>query len=422
MSNELFLTALIVQCSATLFLFAVFLILYRHWRQPYFGYWTAAWFSMGTGLAALQAHVLAENPERTWPLVGIYHASLSVTALLAFFARYAFQHGRPVARRAGLLFLPVCIQVAVSAPSAAEPYPSTNLPGHVFLAVSLWALGSAFWRHGRAEHRHGTWFLAGSFGLWGLQQVHYVAASLFLQDAGYLKWMGFVDTALVMFVALGMIVFSLHEDRSRLVESNRKLELSEERLKDLVARDPLTGLFNRRHFDHVVPQLEAQARRLRFPVTLFVIDLNNFKATNDREGHHRGDQILAAVADFLRRETRASDLAFRWGGDEFLLLMTDLSAANAEEKARELHSRWEIVRAEVGTDVTLALGWAPLLAHGVESALRLADRRMYGDKHALRIHSAQASPAGTPPAAPEVVDVTDVPAQPVMTTIREVSA
>ncbi len=393
MPSEFFLTTLIVQCSATLFLFAVFLILYRHSRQAYFGYWTGAWFSLGTGLAALQMHLVGKAPEKTWALVAIYHSSLGVTALLAFFARYAFLRGNPVPRRTWLLFIPICAQVVLGGTGAAQSDPIISVPGHLLLAASLWASGSVFWRLARCDRRPGAGFLACSFGLWGLLQLHNAGVGFFLRDShpAYLDWIGFVDTALVMCVALGMILFSLDDDRSRLVESNRKLEISEHRLKDLAMRDPLTGLFNRRHFDHVAPQLEAQARRLRFPVTLFVVDLNNFKETNDREGHHRGDQILWAVAEFLRRETRASDLPFRWGGDEFLLLMTNLSAMNAEEKARELQSRWDGVRAEIGTDVTLAVGWAPLVSQGVEAALRLADRRMYGDKRAF--HAAPATSA-----------------------------
>jgi diguanylate cyclase (GGDEF)-like protein len=386
MPSEFFFTTLIVQCSATLFLFAVFLVLFKHSRKAYFGYWTAAWFALGTGLAALQMHLLiAKEPGDMWGLVALYHSSLGVTALLALFARYAFVSGKPVARRMWLLFVVIGAQVVMGGAGDAQSDPIISVPGHLLLAYSLWASSSLFWRLARTTRRPGAGFLAASFGLWGLLQLHHAGAGMLFRETRplYLDWIGFVGTAFCMCVAMGMILFSLDEDRFRLVESNRKLEISEQRLKDLAMRDPLTGLFNRRHFDTVVPQLEAQARRLRFPITLFAVDLNNFKETNDREGHHRGDQVLYAVADFLRTEKRESDLAFRWGGDEFLLVMTDLSSVHAEEKANELRARWEKVRAEIKTDVTLAVGWAPLVSQGVEAALRLADRRMYGDKRAF---------------------------------------
>jgi diguanylate cyclase (GGDEF)-like protein len=405
MPSEFFLTTLIVQCSATLFLFAVFLILFRHSRHAYFGYWTGAWFALGTGLAALQMHLVGNSSESTWPLVAVYHSSLGVTALLALFARYAFLSGKPVSRRMWLLFIPICLQVVLGGSGSAQSDPIISVPGHLFLAASLWASSSLFWRLARSDRRPGAGFLAVSFGLWGLLQIHHAGAGFLFRETRppYLDWIGFVGTGLVMCVALGMILFSLNEDRSQLVESNRKLEVSEQRLKDLAMRDPLTGLFNRRHFDNVVPQLEAQARRLRYPVTLFAVDLNNFKETNDREGHHRGDQILWAVADFLCAEKRESDLAFRWGGDEFLLVMTDLSSLHAEEKACELRARWEQVRAEIGTEVTLAVGWAPLVSQGVEAALRLADRRMYGDKRAFH-----AGPAGQAQADPSTAPVLEI--------------
>lgn len=382
--SQLFLISLLVQSTATLFLFLVFLVLFRQSRQCYFAYWTAAWFSLGAGLLALvfYSYGVREGLGYAWRLLAVYHVSLGTTALLAFFARRAFLGERPVSRWAWLLFAPVCAYLALSAGYGQEEHWATTLPRHLFLAVGLWASGSPFWRLARRERKPGAGFLAVAFALWGLQQAHYAVASLFLQarSAPYLEWVGFVDTALVLCVALGMVLFALDEDRARLLESNRKLEISEQQLKDLAMRDPLTGLFNRRHFDHVAAQLEAQAQRISFPLTVFVVDLNRFKETNDREGHARGDQVLRAVAEFLRRETRASDLPFRWGGDEFLLLLTDLAREDVESKAAELRERWQRVAREIGTDVSLALGWATLGPEGLEATIRKADRLMYADK------------------------------------------
>lgn len=381
----MFLTSLVVQATATLFLFLVFLVLYRHSRQLYFAYWTAGWGVLGLGLLALLLLVSGRPAAApSWILPAAHHWSIGIAALLVIFARHAFATGRGVDARAWVFTLPLGLLLLLGAHNDYHDGWLTA-PRHLLFAIALWASGHAFYSAARRDSHSGAGFLSFSFGLWGLQQTHY--AVLFLLDApapSYLGWIAFADTALALFVALGMIRFALDEDRGRLIESARQLEISEQRLQDLAMRDPLTGLFNRRHFDQVAPQVDAQARRLAYPVAVVVVDLNHFKDTNDRDGHQRGDQILRVFAEFLRRETRTADMPFRWGGDEFLLLMLGLSAEDVGDKTRLLREAWDQVRKDLDSEVTLALGWAMLDEDGLEAAIRRADRQMYGDKRAGR--------------------------------------
>ncbi|MDP9377618.1 MAG: GGDEF domain-containing protein [Actinomycetota bacterium] len=93
-------------------------------------------------------------------------------------------------------------------------------------------------------------------------------------------------------------------------------------------RDPLTGLGNRRYFDDRLAGEVATAQSRRAPLVLAVLDLDDFKAINDTHGHHRGDEVLAAVASALRAGRRA-DTAFRLGGDEFAVLMPNIGLEGA---------------------------------------------------------------------------------------------
>lgn len=392
MPTQTLLVSLVVQSTATLFLFLVFLILYRHSRQVYFAYWTAGWLSLGVGLVALLVAVLAPGFEPRWLPLAVYSASMGVTAVLAFFARYAFVHGRAVRPRTWLLFLPVGAWLVASARWLPPFHPAATLPRHLFLALALWVSGALFWQLARKKGKPGSAFLAVSFALWGVQQAQYAAGFVLMRPVPALEWVGFSDTVVAIFVAMGMILFALEEDRARILDSTRKLEMSEQRLKELAMRDPLTGLFNRRHYEHVAPQLEAQAQRLGFPLTVLMADLDRFKETNDAEGHARGDQILRAFAEFLRRETRGADLAFRWGGDEFLVLMLDLPPEFVGRKAEQLRQRWEQIRLSMGSDVTVSMGWAAMESDGLEAALRRADHLMYAEK------KGQARPADHAPA------------------------
>ncbi len=111
-------------------------------------------------------------------------------------------------------------------------------------------------------------------------------------------------------------------------------------LEKQATRDFLTGLFNRRHLNHVLPQMLAQAQRDRHPLAVVIIDLDHFKAVNDWHGHVAGDQLLAAFGALLLQHGRKSDVAFRFGGEEFCLLMPRTDALSARRKVTALLKLW----------------------------------------------------------------------------------
>ena len=104
----------------------------------------------------------------------------------------------------------------------------------------------------------------------------------------------------------------------------------ERRLRDLAITDDLTGLYNQRHFHERLSQEARRARRLRQKLSLILLDLDGFKAINDRLGHPAGDRILkefaAAIEISIRKEV---DSAFRYGGDEFVVILPPASGSNA---------------------------------------------------------------------------------------------
>ena len=108
------------------------------------------------------------------------------------------------------------------------------------------------------------------------------------------------------------------------------------RLQQLALRDTLTGLGNRRFFDDAFQKAVQFAERKQQPCALILLDLDNFKNVNDQHGHHAGDEVLLAVADAMRNTLRASDNLFRFGGDEFAVLLTADDALSAELVAHRL--------------------------------------------------------------------------------------
>lgn len=164
---------------------------------------------------------------------------------------------------------------------------------------------------------------------------------------------------------------------------------AEEQLAFLAYHDPLTGLPNRALIEQQVDLALARARRTATSVALMFVDLDDFKEVNDRLGHAAGDQLLTGVAARLRGVLRDSDVLARQGGDEFLILITDLSddAARSAELVgtkvlMALREPFVVAGTEVRTGASIGISLFPADAADTEALLRQADGAMYRAKGA----------------------------------------
>jgi len=160
----------------------------------------------------------------------------------------------------------------------------------------------------------------------------------------------------------------------------------EEHLRHLADHDPLTGLRNRRLFQHDLKLQVARSRRYAETAALMVIDLDSFKQVNDRHGHPVGDRILHAVARALTRRLRETDLVARLGGDEFAVLLPHIEAESAQVVAEGLARVIPACSVDVGEQVlhpSASVGFALIDEHteSAEQVLAEADRAMYAVKH-----------------------------------------
>ena len=175
-------------------------------------------------------------------------------------------------------------------------------------------------------------------------------------------------------------------DRYRRLEREKlSLERREARYRELSLRDGLTGLYNKRHLETELRAEVARSAEGGTPLSAIFLDIDDFKAVNDSHGHALGDEMLAALAATVLASVRERDEAFRFGGEEFVVLMPGIRAADAflaAERIRERFardSRREAGGAEVSA--TVSLGVAELLpGEGGESFLRRADDAMYEAK------------------------------------------
>jgi two-component system cell cycle response regulator len=186
----------------------------------------------------------------------------------------------------------------------------------------------------------------------------------------------------------------LHNELTRSLaevnEKNQQLNAALKRVEELAATDALTGLYNRRHFSMVLGQLFAESNRYQTDLTVAMIDLDAYKQLNDTLGHQMGDEMLVLVGGILRASMRKADVAARYGGDEFVLLLPRADAAEATQlvsRIREVYKEKSAQLTKRDLGMTMSIGIASVSANHPSSAEELiakADAALYASKSAGR--------------------------------------
>lgn len=186
----------------------------------------------------------------------------------------------------------------------------------------------------------------------------------------------------------------IYDERGRLagvVQTLRDMtdeKLAQAALEQLATRDGLTGLANRRCFDDTLHAEWARALRQHQPLSLLMVDVDNFKAYNDAHGHLGGDECLKRIATAVSSEMRANDLVARYGGEEFAVILPNQSLKGAASVAERIRTRVEQLqvptRLAPGQHVTVSIGAATAIAAPDNSSSELvatADAALYRAKH-----------------------------------------
>ncbi len=204
-----------------------------------------------------------------------------------------------------------------------------------------------------------------------------------------------LDAAYVMMTAIvlsGSIALALRMQRmrARLRQQKRELIKALSDIQELVTRDELTGLVNRRHMRELMQRELARAERSGRTMVLAQLDVDHFKRINDGYGHAAGDAALRLLAIALHRGTRESDVVARWGGEEFVLMLCDTSMTAAHVLLERLradlsHLRVPELQAPGAAPLTVSIGFAPHQAGDLlDATLARADKAMYHAKAAGR--------------------------------------
>ena len=180
------------------------------------------------------------------------------------------------------------------------------------------------------------------------------------------------------------VIEKFYSNLEQLVEE-RTAELKEanETISHLAATDELTKLFNRRYFNERLAVSISAARRHGYPLAITMIDLDHFKTVNDNFGHSEGDRILKDFAELLREMLRTEDVAARWGGEEFIIMLPHTARDAAAALAERIRVAFEKC-SDTARPVTLSASFGVVDLQEEESAdtfIRRADAALYRAKH-----------------------------------------
>jgi diguanylate cyclase (GGDEF)-like protein len=354
------------------------LLLYVYRRQSYILWWMWGWVLLSAG-ALLSAESL-HNTKLDAMVFGVAQFLRLLAGLLFVVATDAYRQAPRLRRIYGVLLLPVAIWFTL-APAALGSV-AIFAPGFILVAGTMASAGIAHLLLGRRARLLGATLVGAMF-------LCFAAINAWIAIQNSLPTGRALLFILVVFLlaALGMQLMTFEDMTYELRRTNRRLESAQSDLRQLVITDALTGMRNRRFFDEVIGRELQRHRRYKTPLSIVFIDIDRFKKINDTLGHETGDRVLREVASFLLRHIREADYVFRWGGDEFLVL---ISCGEQEAIRRGLDLQEAFAAspqlASLPPGVALSIGCVevPTDADDIMPLVQAADERMYLDKKRRR--------------------------------------
>ena len=366
--------SLLIQAAGTGLLLILFVLVYQKIRLRALLEWIASWACLLSGLAA---YWFAPSLGHSRGIVLLIHGLLLSHA---FFLLRGIRRLREASGSAAdLVWL---IPIAGLAWLTADAVQTAGYSAFVALIVAAAYVTAAVFFAITPGSTVGRLLLSVSFLLWGVEQAVIGAAILRFRDPtqlpATLQYGGFAAMLLEMMVAVGVILLLFEGSQKRLAAEMEQLRQSDQLLKEKSVRDPLTGLYNRGHFNEILRRELVSARLAGTRLSVLLADVDRFKQINDRMGHAVGDDVLKFVANYLTSCVRESDYVFRWGGDEFLVFLPRTEEADAAQKAEELGHRLPHIPGVERVQPSLSVGWATHNPGAQFSAtLAEADARMY---------------------------------------------
>ncbi|HSD47406.1 MAG TPA: diguanylate cyclase [Pyrinomonadaceae bacterium] len=355
-------------------------------------YWTASWTSLSAALISLFIGFHIEpNPKL---LYSFYFFGEYLFGLF-FIAGCHIQVSRaPLHKRSVYFLVPVLILALVL------PYVSSDfndlfmihavIVALLFLMAFLTLLGG----FKRRERTPGVRVMLTALGFLSVGFLHYIPVFGarkglwgYTVPVSYFQYTSMFDLFFEILLGFGTVMVLMESVRREVELANQNLMEARDKLELLAQMDPLTEALNRHAF-HSLLRKPENGQESKTSGSVAVIDIDNLKPINDTFGHTAGDKAIRSVARAMRSLVRADDMLFRWGGDEFLVLMFNLPKTEAQRRMEKLNgllaengNSWT----RVPTTVTVSFGVAGFGAlTELGNAIEAADKAMYAQRHQTR--------------------------------------
>jgi diguanylate cyclase (GGDEF)-like protein len=379
------LVALNVQVLGTLLFCLVFLFLWRQSGIVYFGFWSLAWALQVVALLCLRLYFLSSVPFWLGPYA-LFQFAFALALLTA--ARTGPSRTAHTLKSVLRVLLGFPLFLAIVYLLGLE----SNFAG--FQAVHGLVLGSIYLY---------TFFaIRGSLGIGGrlfkfsllclaIAFLHNAVVFFYLYNRGqpqwprYLRYNSYYDFALLMLLALSAMAMLIQSQRDRIDALSSEVDaVRRDSLKNLDL-DRLTGLLNQSALERRIESGEP------FTGVVAVCDMDNFKSINDQYGHLVGDEILRNIGHLLRSSVRQEDEAFRWGGDEFVILFRNQNLSLVRSRMLEIRRRLNDFRVRGYGVLPISFSWGTGDAPGepLRQLLDAADHDMYSYKRRRSAREAQ---------------------------------
>lgn len=372
---------LIIQLNGVVLITILSLCLRRSLKVTALRYWTMAWLSLSFALICLR--LAFSYDEFASFLFTYYFLGEYLFGFLVVIGCRSLNSNYEVKPRSELFFIPFVI-AAVVLPHLAADF-NDVLNGHSLIMAGFYA--AAFFYLGKSKQANFGWrVMHVSLALLVLDFVAYsVIFSLRTVAAfrtDFLSYNPVIDLVLQTALGFGMVIILLEKVLNDFRSTNEQLLSTQRQLEQLVHTDPLTAAFNRHAFYGFVQKQGNGEVATSGCVGFF--DIDDLKAINDCFGHAAGDSVIRTVVRSIREIIRAEDLIYRWGGDEFFVVMVSMDATMAEDRMTRLEALLDQVHIDnLPEPIRVGVSWGftnYASATDLESAIKGADSQMYRRK------------------------------------------
>ncbi len=382
---------LAIQCVGILLLTLLSLFMRGSLQSAALRYWTAAWSSLSVSLLSLFIGFHVDNGHKVF--FSVYFLGEYIFGLMLVAGCQNYVRGWLLSN-SHLYWLGLAIVIAALLPHLSQDFNDLFMVQAFILATVFASSFFTLRNSGNGEKSPGHQVMRTALVLLTLDFAHYVPLFAARKGAwrisiptGYLQYTSIFDLILEILLGFGIMMVLMESVRGEVELANDKLLHARDKLQLLAQMDPLTEALNRHAFHSLLSRPE-NGEETRTSGCVAIIDIDNLKPINDTLGHTAGDKAIRSVARAMRSLIRADDMLFRWGGDEFLVLMFKLPQSEATKRMSRLN---DILKANCENWTGMAL--KVTVSHGVAgfdsltelaTAIETADLEMYRRRNEAR--------------------------------------